>query len=151
MRKNTCLSLETELWGGYWTGRWRWLSPERIAYVGPPTVSVVDDKPRVGSQAPIDWTATKLGKGEGGGRHRNLSAAPLRRRRQVDLRKRTRLTLFTSFLCSAIGVPSLQKVTVRNPTASKVRFDAISGSTVHFHCSFPEHKVGGVLLQLIHD
>uniref|UniRef100_A0A914XGB6 Transmembrane protein 131 n=1 Tax=Plectus sambesii TaxID=2011161 RepID=A0A914XGB6_9BILA len=40
----------------------------------------------------------------------------------------------------AIGVPSLQKVTVRNPTASKVRFDAISGSTVHFHCSFPEHK-----------
>ncbi|KHN80250.1 Transmembrane protein [Toxocara canis] len=40
----------------------------------------------------------------------------------------------------SMGVPHQEKVRVHNPTASTVRFDAISGSTVHFHCSFPEHK-----------
>uniref|UniRef100_F1KQA2 Transmembrane protein 131 n=1 Tax=Ascaris suum TaxID=6253 RepID=F1KQA2_ASCSU len=40
----------------------------------------------------------------------------------------------------SVGVPHQQKVRVHNPTASTVRFDAISGSTVHFHCSFPEQK-----------
>uniref|UniRef100_A0A0N5AGK4 TMEM131_like domain-containing protein n=1 Tax=Syphacia muris TaxID=451379 RepID=A0A0N5AGK4_9BILA len=46
-----------------------------------------------------------------------------------------------SFGEQALGVPHQQKVSVRNPTASTVRFDAISGSTIHFHCSFPEHKI----------
>ncbi|VDD93739.1 unnamed protein product [Enterobius vermicularis] len=45
------------------------------------------------------------------------------------------------FTLRALGVPHQQKVFVKNPTASTVRFDAISGSTIHFHCSFPEHKV----------
>uniref|UniRef100_A0A915Q3R3 Transmembrane protein 131-like N-terminal domain-containing protein n=1 Tax=Setaria digitata TaxID=48799 RepID=A0A915Q3R3_9BILA len=40
----------------------------------------------------------------------------------------------------AVGIAKQQEVRVYNPTASTVRFDAISGSTVHFHCSFPEHK-----------
>nr|CRZ22666.1 Bm2436 [Brugia malayi] len=40
----------------------------------------------------------------------------------------------------SLGVARQQEVRVHNPTASTVRFDAISGSTVHFHCSFPEHK-----------
>uniref|UniRef100_A0A0N4UMJ2 TMEM131_like domain-containing protein n=1 Tax=Dracunculus medinensis TaxID=318479 RepID=A0A0N4UMJ2_DRAME len=39
-----------------------------------------------------------------------------------------------------LGVPQILRVRIHNPTASKVRFDAISGSTIHFHCSFPEHK-----------
>ncbi|EJD75483.1 transmembrane protein [Loa loa] len=40
----------------------------------------------------------------------------------------------------SVGMAKQQEVRVHNPTASTVRFDAISGSTVHFHCSFPEHK-----------
>uniref|UniRef100_A0A0R3S3C5 TMEM131_like domain-containing protein n=1 Tax=Elaeophora elaphi TaxID=1147741 RepID=A0A0R3S3C5_9BILA len=40
----------------------------------------------------------------------------------------------------SVGMTKQQEVRIYNPTASTVRFDAISGSTVHFHCSFPEHK-----------
>ncbi|CAG9531321.1 unnamed protein product [Cercopithifilaria johnstoni] len=40
----------------------------------------------------------------------------------------------------SMGMAKQHEVRIYNPTASTVRFDAISGSTVHFHCSFPEHK-----------
>ncbi|VBB31847.1 unnamed protein product [Acanthocheilonema viteae] len=40
----------------------------------------------------------------------------------------------------SMGMAKQQEVRIYNPTASTVRFDAISGSTVNFHCSFPEHK-----------
>ncbi|KFD45994.1 hypothetical protein M513_13126, partial [Trichuris suis] len=42
---------------------------------------------------------------------------------------------------SSIGIAKSAKVRVHNPTSYAVRLDAISGSTVHFHCSFFENKV----------
>ncbi|CDW55984.1 DUF3651 domain containing protein [Trichuris trichiura] len=41
----------------------------------------------------------------------------------------------------SIGIAKSAKVRVHNPTSYAVRLDAISGSTVHFHCSFFENKV----------
>lgn len=56
-----------------------------------------------------------------------------------------KLTFFNKFQffqnLRSVGMTKQQEVRIYNPTASAVRFDAISGSTVHFHCSFPEHKV----------
>ncbi|KAM3724049.1 Transmembrane protein [Dirofilaria immitis] len=40
----------------------------------------------------------------------------------------------------SVGIVKQREVRIYNPTASTVRFDAISGTTVHFHCSFLEHK-----------
>ncbi|MCP9259030.1 hypothetical protein DINM_002011 [Dirofilaria immitis] len=42
----------------------------------------------------------------------------------------------------SVGIVKQREVRIYNPTASTVRFDAISGTTVHFHCSFLEHKEG---------
>uniref|UniRef100_A0A5S6QUF1 TMEM131_like domain-containing protein n=1 Tax=Trichuris muris TaxID=70415 RepID=A0A5S6QUF1_TRIMR len=42
---------------------------------------------------------------------------------------------------SSIGIAKSAKVRVHNPTSHAVRLDAISGSTVHFHCSFFENKI----------
>ena len=54
------------------------------------------------------------------------------------------------FLCRPVGMPYMEKVTVHNPdTQNSLHLLSISGSTLHFHCSFFQDKVSATVMHHI--